>query len=145
MAVLCAFAIPWSDVDVPTDEARLLRERIKAGVRFNYNTRALIPEGQPSVMLQDEINQRFNISSDPIAVYTQDAGGGEGRLRRAQIRRTQDEVPAIDQVVSIYTFVPPPETAEANAKILAGVAGGAEGHRRRRRCLRRCRTRRRSS
>ena len=41
-------------------------------MRFNYNTRALMPVDQPSVKLQDEINRRFKISSDPIAVYTKD-------------------------------------------------------------------------
>src|SRR3712207_9278567 len=46
--------------------------RIKAGIRFNYNSRALIPEGQTSVRLQDEISKRFDMSADPIAVRSEE-------------------------------------------------------------------------
>jgi hypothetical protein len=115
---MCAFAIPWSDVDVPTDRPASLAERIKAGVRFNYNSRALIPEGQPSVKLQDEISQRFNISSDPIAVYTKTIEETKAVYDELTDPKNKEKYSAIDQVVSIYTFVPPPGTAEANAKIL---------------------------
>jgi hypothetical protein len=115
---MCAFAIPWSDVDVPTDKPATLAERIKAGVRFNYNSRALIPEGQPSVKLQDEISRRFNISSDPIAVYSKTLEEAKAIYDELTDPRNKEKYSAIDQVVSIYTFVPPPQTAAANAKIL---------------------------
>ncbi|WP_257453354.1 efflux RND transporter permease subunit [Archangium lipolyticum] len=115
---MCAFAIPWSDVDVPTDKPATLAERIKAGVRFNYNSRALIPEGQPSVKLQDEISARFNISSDPIAVYSKTLEEAKAIYDELSDPKNKEKYSAIDQVVSIYTFVPPPETAAANAKIL---------------------------
>lgn len=113
---MCAFAIPWSEVDVPTDRPASLADRIKAGIRFNYNSRALIPEGQPSVKLQDEISTRFNISSDPIAVYTKTLE--EAKAVYDELTGHPEKYSAIDQVVSIYTFVPPPETAAANARIL---------------------------
>jgi predicted RND superfamily exporter protein len=116
---MCAFAIPWSDVDVPTDRPATLAERIKAGVRFNYNSRALIPEGQPSVKLQDEISRRFNISSDPIAVYTKTLEETKAVYDELTDPKNKEKYSAIDQVVSIYTFVPPPATAAANAKIMA--------------------------
>ncbi|WNG50762.1 MMPL family transporter [Archangium minus] len=116
---MCAFAIPWSDVDVPTDRPATLAERIKAGIRFNYNSRALIPEGQPSVKLQDEITERFDISSDPIAVYTKTLEEAKAVYDELTDPKNKEKYSAIDQVVSIYTFVPPAETATANAKILA--------------------------
>jgi hypothetical protein len=116
VGLMCAFAIPWSDVDVPTDRPASLADRIKAGIRFNYNSRALIPEGQPSVKLQDEISERFDISSDPIAVYTRTLE--EAKAVYDELTQHPEKYSAIDQVVSIYTFVPPPETAAANAKIL---------------------------
>ncbi|HZI02780.1 MAG TPA: MMPL family transporter, partial [Archangium sp.] len=119
VATLCVFAVPWSDVDVPTDKPASFMDRITAGIRFNYNSRALIPEGQTSVRLQDEISQRFAMSADPIAVYTrtlEEAKAVYDELENPEKRKTKYS--AIDQVVSIYTFVPPPETAVANAKIL---------------------------
>jgi uncharacterized protein len=132
---LALCALPFGDVQVPKDREPTLWERIQAGLRFNYNTRALTPEDQPSILLQDEINVRFNMSSDPIAVYTktleeakkvydefppQLRGAGAaaqsfGKDYSAKLKQYS----TVDQVVSIYTFVPPPELAEANAKVLA--------------------------
>ncbi|MEK6606920.1 MAG: MMPL family transporter, partial [Myxococcota bacterium] len=87
-------------------------------VRFEYNTRALMVENQPSVLLQDEMNRRFQISADPVAVYTPTLG---------EARKVYDLLtpldPArfstVDQVASIYTFVPPRARQERNAAILA--------------------------
>ncbi|MFY0571527.1 efflux RND transporter permease subunit [Archangium lansingense] len=119
VGVLCFLAVPRSDVDVPTDKPSSWADRLKAGIRFNYNSRALIPEGQSSVRLQDEISQRFDMSADPIAVYSktlEEAKAIYDELEDPEKRKTKYS--AIDQVVSIYTFVPPPERAAANAKIL---------------------------
>ncbi len=114
--LLCLCCVNWTDQDIPTDRPATFAERIKGGIRFNYNSRALIPEGQPSVKLQDEISERFNISSDPIAVYSKTLP--EARAIYDELTQNPKKYPTIDQVVSIYTFVPPPETAAANAKIL---------------------------
>lgn len=116
VAVLCAFIVPWTDMERPKNPT--LIERLKTGMSFNYNTRALMPEDHTSIIMQDEIGRRFQISADPIAVYTKDL---------AETKEVYDELtnPAnakkydrIDQVVSIYTFVPPPDRAAANAKVL---------------------------
>jgi predicted RND superfamily exporter protein len=132
---LALCALPLGDVQVPKERDPTLWERIQMGVRFNYNTRALMPEDQPAVMLQDEINVRFNISSDPIAVYTRTleeakkvfeefppqlrgagaAAQGFGKDYSAKLRQYS----TVDQVVSPFTFVPPPELAKANAAVLA--------------------------
>ncbi|WP_224361448.1 efflux RND transporter permease subunit [Hyalangium versicolor] len=116
VAIVCACAIPWSNQEVSASKELPLHERVQHGVRFNYNTRALMPANQPSVHLQDEISQRFQISSDPIAVYTKTLE--EAKEVYEELTLHKEKYPAIDQVVSVYTFVPPPETAQANAKIL---------------------------
>jgi predicted RND superfamily exporter protein len=87
-------------------------------VQFEYNTRALMVEHQPSVLLQDEVAARFQISADPVAVYTKDL---------ADTRKLYDELypldrkkyTTVDQVVSMYTFVPPSDQQARNAKVLA--------------------------
>jgi hypothetical protein len=117
VALVCLCAIPWSSEEISASKKLPLLERIKYGVRFNYNTRALMPENQPSVQLQDEIAERFQISSDPIAVYTKTLE--EAKEVYDELTKNPEKYKSIDQVVSIYTFVPPPETAQANAKILA--------------------------
>ncbi len=125
VALVCAFAVPWVDFPVPKDREMTLLERLKGGVRFNYNTRALMPVDQPSVKLQDEITARFKISSDPIAVYTKDLAGAkdiwDGMTADPDHNFNVDisKYKTVDQVVSIFTFTPPPETAKANAKVLA--------------------------
>jgi hypothetical protein len=116
VAVVCACAIPWSSKEVPAGKEMSLLERVQHGVRFNYNTRALMPAKQPSVQLQDEIARRFQISSDPIAVYTKTLE--EAKEVYDELTLNKDKYKSIDQVVSIYTFVPPAENAKANAKIL---------------------------
>ena len=125
VGIVCAFSVPWMDVPIPKDRELTMWERFTGGVRFNYNTRALAPVDQPSIKLQDEINERFQISSDPIAVYTKtleetkdiwDAMTDDPDYNfKVDISR----YPSVDQVVSIYSFTPPPKTAEANAKVLA--------------------------
>ncbi len=125
VAAICAFAVPWSQPpDGPPNENPSLLERFKGGIRFNYNTRALAPLDQPSLVLQDEINQRFQISSDPIAVRTdtleeaRDLWYTMTKNPKTEFNVDKDKFPTVDQVVSIFSFVPPPETAEANAKVL---------------------------
>ncbi len=87
-------------------------------VHFEYNTRALMVENQPSVRLQDEIGARFQMSADPVAIYTKDL---------ADARKVYDELyplnikkySTFDQVLSMYTFVPPAAQQAANATVLA--------------------------
>ena len=116
VAAVCAFAVPWSSEEPPKGRELTFTERLKHGVLFNYNTRALMPAGQPSVKLQDEINARFQISSDPIAIYTKTLE--ETKEVYDELTKHPEKYPAVDQVVSLYTFVPPPETAAANKKVL---------------------------
>lgn len=125
VGVVCAFAIPWGKIEVPRDRDPTLWERFVNGVQFNYNTRALAPVDQPSILMQDEINERFKISSDPIAVITRsvedakDIWDAMTRNPESEFNIDGDKFKTVDQVVSLFTFVPPPKTAEANAKVLA--------------------------
>ena len=114
---VCAFAVPWSPVELGPNKTPTLFERLRSGVGFNYNTRALMPRDQSSVLLQDEINRRFDISSDPIAVYCRTLE--EAKDIYEELQSNSKKYSAIDQVVSIYSFVPPPEQAAKNAAILA--------------------------
>lgn len=116
VVAICACAVPWTRAEAPSGKEMGFFERLKYGVRFNYNTRALMPANVPSVKLQDEINARFQISSDPIAVYTPTLE--EAKEVYDELTLHKEKYPAIDQVVSIYTFVPPPDVAKANRKIL---------------------------
>ena len=117
VAIICAFAVPWADVPFNTNQSPSLWDRLRGGVHFNYNTRALMPADEYSVKLQDEINERFKISSDPIAIFTKTIP--EAKEVWDEMTLHPEKYPSVDQVVSLFSFVPPPETAAANAKILA--------------------------
>lgn len=114
VAVVCGAAIPWKDGEPPAGADFLTR--LPYGVRFNYNTRALMPANQPSVVLQDEINERFKIASDPLAIYTKDLAETEALYK--ELTADPKKRPTISQVMSLFTFVPPEGTAQANTKIL---------------------------
>ena len=114
VAVVCGAAIPWKSGEPPADAGFFAR--LPYGVRFNYNTRALMPANQPSVVLQDEINARFKIASDPLAIYTKDLAETEALYK--ELTADPKKRPAISQVMSLFTFVPPEGISQANAKIL---------------------------
>ncbi len=122
---VCAFAVPWVEGDLPRDRKATMWERLKHGVSFNYNTRALVPPDYPAIKMQDEINDRFKISSDPIAIRTDTLEEAKDIWYAMTKDPTKgfmvdtQKYPTVDQVVSIYSFVPPPETAQANEKVLA--------------------------
>ena len=114
--IVCAFAIPWSPQTLPKGIKPTLFQRLRSGVRFDYNTRALMPDDQPSIKLQDEIARRFNISADPSAVFTPTLQ--EAREVYDELTQHPEKYPTIDQVVSIFSFVPPKENAAANVVVL---------------------------
>lgn len=88
------------------------------GVSFEYNTRALMVEGQPSVLLQDEINTRYQISADPVAIYSPTREEAETIFRLFQPLDPQRHS-TVDQVVSVYSFVAPKDRQGPNADVLA--------------------------
>lgn len=113
---VCSFVIPWTKEERPKHPS--LWERFKTGMSFNYNTRALMPEDHTSIIMQDEIGKRFDISADPIAYYTKTLPETKELYDELTNPANQKKYDRIDQVVSIYTFVPPPDRAAANEKVL---------------------------
>lgn len=116
VGVVCAAAVPWKDIQWPATGKPSMVDRFLGGVSFNYNTRALVPDDYASIILQDEINARFQISSDPIAVVTKTKE--ETKAVYEELTQHPEKYPSIDQVVSVHTFAPPAETAARNAEVL---------------------------
>ncbi len=86
-------------------------------VAFEYNTRALMVEKQPSVLLGDEVNKRFQISSDPVGVYSKTREEAE-RIFALFNPLDPKKHSTVDQVVSMFSFVPPMERQKANHAVL---------------------------
>ncbi|TGK21995.1 transporter [Leptospira fluminis] len=86
-------------------------------VEFDVNGRNLLVENQESVNLYDEISDRFDISSDPQAIVVNTLEESEA------VFDYMNPVPekisgSVDQVVSLWNFVPPYGQQVANRKIL---------------------------
>ena len=93
---------------------------------FEYNTRALMVEGIPSVRLQDEVAARFSLGSDPVAIYTPTREAAREvfehlRARLPSAPRAEGVLPldTLDQVVGLDSFLPPRAQQERNAEVLA--------------------------
>ncbi len=102
-----------------------LPERLRHGVRFDYDSRALMVKDRPSILLQQEIKERYKISADPVAVYTRTLE--EARLLYQAMRDPRSEkfgvvdperFSTVDAVVSLWLFVPDTAQQQANVKIL---------------------------
>jgi predicted RND superfamily exporter protein len=129
------------DDNFPVDAGRIARPGLKLGVAavialalvafapgvgFEYNSRALMVEGQPSVALQDEVRHRFGDFGDPVAVFTPDL---------EQARQLHDiftpldpaRFPTVERAVTPFTFVPPKAQQEANLALLAEWRAELEG------------------
>lgn len=89
-------------------------------VKFNYDSRALMVENQPSILLQDEIKDRYKISSDPVAVFAKDLKDTK-KLYNLLTPLDPKKFSEVDQVVSIYTLVPPMEQQLRNIKVLKAM------------------------
>ncbi len=86
--------------------------------RFEYNSRALMVENQPSVRLQDEVQRRFAIGGDPVAIYTADLEETE-ELHRLFNPLDPQRFSTVDAAVGYFTFVPPKAQQAQNAQVLA--------------------------
>ncbi len=85
-------------------------------VKFDYDTRTLSVENQPSRVLLQEINDRFGVSYDPLAIFTPDLDAT--RAVYQTFVRHPERTPMVDSVLSVFTFVPPMEQQKRNAEIL---------------------------
>jgi predicted RND superfamily exporter protein len=86
-------------------------------VVFEYNTRALMVEHQPSVMLRDEIDDRYQISADPVAVYTPTREAAK-EIFAAFTPLDPERHSTVDQIVSMFSSVPPRDQQERNYEVL---------------------------
>lgn len=87
------------------------------GIQFNYNGRDLMVDNLDSVNLYDEIGDRFDISSDPQVIVVDTLEESEAVFD--YMTPVPDEIAgSVDQVVSLWNFVPPKGQQRANPKIL---------------------------
>lgn len=85
---------------------------------FEFNTRALMIEGLPSVRLQDEVSARFSHASDPVAVYTPTREAAREVLEYFQGEGAQ--LRTIDQAIGIHSFLPPLAQQRQNVEVMRG-------------------------
>jgi uncharacterized protein len=86
-------------------------------VKFDYDSRSFVSADRPSIVLQDEIRQRFDISADPVGFYTATLEDTRA-LYDALVTKSKIQGSLIDQIASVYTLVPEPEQQLANRTIL---------------------------
>ncbi|EMO73635.1 export membrane protein [Leptospira kirschneri str. 200801925] len=87
------------------------------GIQFNYNGRDLMVDNLDSVNLYDEIGDRFDISSDPQVIVVDTLEESEAVFD--YMTPVPDEIAgSVDQVVSLWNFLPPKGQQRANLKIL---------------------------
>jgi len=121
-----------SSDNFPVDAARITRPWTKLGlaaavalvlglfaprVGFEYNSRALMVEGQPSVVLQDEVRSRFGEFGDPVAVYSKTIEDSKV-LHDLFHPIDKERFPTVARALTPFSFVPPREQQVANQKIL---------------------------
>lgn len=94
---------------------------------FEFNTRALMIEGIPSVTLQDEMNARFAQATDPVAVYTptREAATEVYQYFKERLPSRPDAagtptLRTVDQVVGLDSFLPPMVQQTRNVEVLKG-------------------------
>ena len=86
-------------------------------VDFNYSSRSLLPDHQESLIMRDEIDQRFSINADPLAVFTPSLEEAR-RVFDEFTPLDSDKYSTVDQVFSLFSFVPPAPQQKANSALL---------------------------
>ena len=87
-------------------------------IGFDYDARSLMTADRPSVVLQEEINERYQISSDPAGIYVKTLAEAKDLFDKFN---PLPEGTTIDSVISLYTLVPDKKQQEANRKILEEI------------------------
>ncbi len=87
-------------------------------ISFDYDARSLMTADRPSVVLQEEINKRYTISSDPAGVYTDTLEEAKALYEKlTPIPKNS----TMDSVISIFTMIPANGQFEANREILLKI------------------------
>lgn len=84
---------------------------------FDYDSRSLMATNNPALKLREEIRERFQISSDPVGIYTETLEETKALYDTLENIRTR-EGSMIESVVSINRLVPPQEKQRENQAIL---------------------------
>ncbi|TGL64161.1 MMPL family transporter [Leptospira sarikeiensis] len=90
-------------------------------VQFDVNGRNLLVENLESVNLYDEIADRFDISSDPQAIVVKSLEESEAVFDYLS-HVPESLAGSVDQVVSLWNFVPPYPQQLENRKVLDQLA-----------------------
>jgi predicted RND superfamily exporter protein len=88
-------------------------------VSFDYDGRSIMTSDRPSIVLQEEINNRYAISSDPAGIYTDTLE--ETRALYDELLKIKENGDTIDSVVSIFSLVPDEEQQMANREIMDNI------------------------
>jgi hypothetical protein len=108
-------------------------------VEFDYDSRSLLVPDRASIKLQGEINERFKISSDPVAfrtstleeahrLYAAICGDRATSLPKDRSlagakdgEKKKERFATVDGVISIFSFLPPPASQKKNEVIIAQI------------------------
>lgn len=107
---------PWMKLSLAAAVALVLGA-FAPQVGFEYNSRALMVEGQPSVVLQDEIRARFGEFGDPVAVYSKTLADTRA-LHDLFTPVDKTRFPTVARALTPFSFVPPKAQQKANRAIL---------------------------
>ncbi|MCB1180091.1 MAG: MMPL family transporter, partial [Leptospiraceae bacterium] len=89
-------------------------------VEFNYSGRDLLLENQESLLLYDEIGDRFDVSSDPQVIVVDTLEETEAIFD--YFNPVPDSIKgSIDQVVSVWSMIPSIEKQKVNLFILKNI------------------------
>lgn len=102
----------------PDQFKSVLPEKMTKGISFDYDSRSLLVKNRPSLVLQEEIKQRFKISANPAGIYTATLSEAEA-LYRSLKPIDPIKYSMVDEVISLFTFLPAQAQQIANQKILA--------------------------
>lgn len=89
-------------------------------VKFNYSGRDLLLENQESLLIYDEIGDRFDVSSDPQAIVTDTLEKSEA-VYDFFTPVPERMLDSVDQLVSIWSIIPPVNQQKENRHILIQI------------------------
>jgi len=87
-------------------------------IKFDYDGRSFMTADSPSLILQEEITEKFGIASDPAVVYSPDLEEAKA-LYDALVPLPEGST--VDSVLSIHTLVPSIEKQQANIEVLKEI------------------------
>ena len=118
--VLITAVLLVAALDGPEALREYLPDNMKKGVQFNYDARALTIKNRPSVILAEEIGERYDISSDPAGVWAPTLEEAKA-LYQSMTPLDPKKYSTVDAVISLFVFLPPMAQQQANRLILQQI------------------------